>query len=388
MTKSSAPSAPREAPRVCPTCGTRVGAAATKCLVCGADLSAGSAGPRASRFPAVGRSISVPNLNLSPVLLIAIIAVLAVCGIGLVVVASGILPIPGLFSRGTATPTGTPTLPPTLTPTATATETPAPTPTPLPPVPYTVVGGDTCISIAVRFKVSVQSIIDLNKLTPNCILSVGAALQVPQPTVTPTPLPTATSIPGATATFHRETYTVHLNDTCGGIANHYHLSVNDIMKVNGITDCITLREGQVLVIPLELAITPGPTPTATTPPPYPAPNQLVPSDGQPFTTAETSVTLQWTSVGELRADEFYEVVAEDVTCNCARIYKEYTTETRSIIPAEYRPTEGTPHIFRWHVGTVRQKGTSATGEPLFDSAGRASAERVFSWFGPGPTPSS
>lgn len=388
MTKSSTPSAPREAPRVCPTCGTRVGAAATKCLVCGADLSVGSTASRSSRFPAVGRSISVPNIKLSPVLLIAIISILALCGIGLVLLASGVVPGLALFDPGTPTPTATVTLPPTLTPTATATETPAPTPTPLPPVPYTVVGGDTCISIAVRFKVSVQSIIDLNKLTPNCILSVGTELQVPQPTPTPTPLPTATPVPGATATFHRETYTVHLNDTCGGIANHYHISVNDLMRINGITDCITLREGQVLVIPLELATTPGPTPTATTPPPYPAPNQLVPNDGQAFTSVETGVTLQWTSVGELRAEEFYEVVAEDVTCNCARIYKEYTTETRVIIPAEYRPTEGTPHIFRWHVGTVRQKGTSTTGEPIFDSAGRASPERVFSWLGTGPTPSS
>ena len=37
MNKSSA--SPAAAPRLCPTCGTRVGAAATKCLVCGADLT-------------------------------------------------------------------------------------------------------------------------------------------------------------------------------------------------------------------------------------------------------------------------------------------------------------------------------------------------------------
>jgi LysM repeat protein len=380
MTKPSAP--PPPGPRLCPTCGTRVGAAATKCLVCGADLSVG--GARGGRLAAHGRSLAAP-MSRSGLLLIALVGVLAVAGIGLVMAGASI-DLPAVFERNTPTPSATATLPPTFTHTATATETPVPTPTPLPPVEYRVVAGDTCISIAFNFKVSVQSIIELNRLDPNCILSIGAVLQVPQPTYTPTPLPTATLPANFNTPLPRATYTIHAGDTCLGIANVYRISVADLMEVNGITDCTAIREGQVLIIPLERAVTPGPTPTATLPPPYPAPNLLLPANGQAFTAGDTTVTLQWTSVGELRAGEAYFVTVEDVTCNCARFYRQPTTETRLIIPASFRPTDATPHLFRWNVGTVRQRNVGEGGQPVFDPAGATSPDWGFIWVGAAATP--
>jgi LysM repeat protein len=279
----------------------------------------------------------------------------------------------------TAAPTVTNTVPPTITALPTATETVAPTDTPLPPVEYTVQTGDTCVSIAVEYNVSWQSIVALNGLDPNCNLSVGRVLQIPQPTGTPTPLPTATLGGVVVTQVPRTTYTVHANDTLLGIANFYGVTVGDLMEVNGITDPTSIREGQVLIIPLERVVTPGPTPTPTPPPAWPAPNQLLPADGQSFAAGET-ITLQWTSVGNLRPDEFYYVVLEDVTCNCARFYRQPTTDTKLIVPATFQHTDSSLHIYRWTVTTVRQRaGSSAQAD--FQPAGATSPIRDFIWIG-------
>jgi LysM repeat protein len=371
-----------------------VGAAATKCLVCGADLTlknggAGAATGRTRPQPRVPRSR--PG-SLSPWLILGLLVVVGVV-VGVVVwLNSDVINFGGLFGLGAepvateaaATSTLAPsnTAPPTLTPQPSPTETLEPTATPLPPVEYVVVQGDTCTIIAAEHGVSSQSIITLNALDPNCTLSIGQRLQIPQPTPTPSPQPTATLNANLATAIPRATYTVQSGDTLQGIAQFYGLTVADLMEVNGITDPTSIRPDQVLIIPLERRVTPGPTPTATPPPPWPAPNQLLPADGQTFAAGDT-ITLQWTSVGTLRTDEFYHVELEDVTCNCAAFRREATTDTKWIVPADFRPTDGTVHIFRWTVTTVRQRpGTEAA--PVFDPAGATSPQRVFTWTGGTP----
>lgn len=392
MTKSPAPSA--TAPRLCPTCGTRVGAAATKCLVCGADLTLknGAATPSAARPRQQPRPSGGARFNAPSPWLILIILVLVGAAIGVVVSLNGdILPdFPNLFggapevveTPATATLAPTSTAPPTFTPPPTATETVAPSDTPLPPQEYVVAANDTCLKIAADFEVSFQSIITLNALDPNCTLSVGQVLLIPLPTPTPSPQPTATLNANIVTTIPRATYTVNAGDTLQGIAQFYGITVADLMEVNGITDPTSIRPDQVLIIPLERRVTPGPTPTATPPPPWPAPNQLLPADGQTFSSGET-ISLQWTSVGTLRPDEAYYVEVEDVTCNCAAFRQEPTTDTKWIVPADFRPTDSSVHIYRWTVTTVRLRaGTEAA--PVYDPAGTTSPHRVFSWSGAAP----
>jgi LysM repeat protein len=374
-----------------------VGAAATKCLVCGADLTVkngAAAGGRAPRPQPTAKThaggAGTRRRAFSPWAIIALLVVIGVVAGVAIWLNSDSLPNPFGSVAGvnvdetpaTSTVPPTSTAPPTFTPQPTATETVPPTGTPLPPLQYTVVTGDTCVKIAAENGVSSASIIQLNALDANCTLSVGQVLQIPQPTPTPSPQPTATLNANITTAIPRATYTVNAGDTLQGIATFYGVTVADLMEVNGITDPASIFADQVLIIPLERRVTPGPTPTATPPPPWPAPNQLLPADGETFP-AGAVVTLQWTSVGTLRPNEYYYVEVEDVTCNCAAFRQWQTTETKWIVPDDFRPTDGSAHIYRWTVTTVRQRPDTEAA-PVYDPAGTTSPHRVFSWVGGAP----
>lgn len=421
MTKPT-PATPRP-PRLCPTCGTRVGEAATKCIVCGADL--GSAAPTAkpqrawrSMLPerpsflqptprqANPQSPDAPTqplpasaqpaargISLPLPVAIVIVLLFLLMGMGLVLGATGALPI---FAPPTPTDTATPTVPPTFTPAPTATETPAPTPTPLPPVEYTVVANDSCISIAFQFNITLQTLLDANGLSQACSIFVGQKLTVPQPTYTPTAPPTNTLEPVAlTQTARpRTTYTVAAGDTLFSIAAFYNVDYQALADENGIPGPnYVVTVGQVLTIPLDQQPpTAGPSPTATALPPYVAPVLLSPPNGMAISSVEQTVVLQWSAVDVLQPGEAYLVTVEDVTCNCARRRVDVTTTTRYIVNVEMKPAEAQPHVFKWTVVTVRQTGTTDKGDPIYEPAGATSEERTFTWTGIGvpttatPTP--
>ena len=393
MTKSPAPST--SAPRLCPTCGTRVGAAATKCLVCGADLTI-KAGGRAAPKPKTLAGTAERSGGRPPIALMVVLSLLIVVGITAgYLIYTRTIDLSNIFGSGgdptatlqvaqvtDTTATVTLTAPPTFTPEPSATETTAPTVTPLPPSQYVVVAGDTCAALAAQYNVSSASIILLNNLDPNCNLAVGVTLLIPQPTGTPTALPSATLGAVVATQPPRLTYEVHQGDTLQGIANFYGVTVADLMEVNGISDATKIRPGDVLIIPTERIVTPGPTPTATPLPPWPAPNQLLPTDGGTFNAGDI-VTLQWTSVGTLREGEFYYVVIEDVTCNCARFYQAPTADTKLIVPATFRHTDNAIHVYRWTVTTVRQRPNTSV-QPEFDPAGATSTIHDFVWAGGTP----
>jgi LysM repeat protein len=293
----------------------------------------------------------------------------------------------GRIVHATPVPTGTETPTITLTPTETPIPSDTPTLTLEPPFDYVVRAGDTCISIAAFFNVSTSVVILTNSLNTNCTdLFEGQTIKVPRPTATPLPAATATLEP-AQATIQAcpsADYTVQANDTLSSIAINYNVSMEAIKTWNGLsTDNVMI--GQNLVIPLCMrAATAGPTPTPTIPPPYPATNLLMPVDGAPFSLADDSVTLQWASVGPLRDNERYQVTVEDVTAGSARRLVRYVTDTKLVVPVSFRPQDSIPHVIRWWVVPVRQTGTDDQGNPIWSSAGTASAARVFTWSGTGP----
>jgi len=367
--------------KVCPTCGTRLSENATRCLVCGTELTA-KAETKSKRADTTVQASRMPEITLSlPAALGALVIILLIGAAG--VYFSLQAGIGGNLEDPTAevTPTETGTITPTATEVPTSTL--IPTETPLPPLDYTVRAGDTCGIIASTFGISVQSIIVLNQLSSQCFVSVGQALKIPYPTATPAPPPTA--VPNeATQTSvacEKVPYTVQANDTLSIISANYNVPQDAIKFYNGLaSDNVFL--GTTIIIPLcERFATPGPTPTATLPPPYPAPNLLLPADGAAFTLANDVVTLQWASIGTLRENERYQVTIVDVTSGQGLRLTEYVTDTKFIVPTNFRPNDNLAHVIRWWVTTVRQNGVDDQGQPVYDSAGAISEERVFSWVG-------
>lgn len=363
--------------KVCPTCGSRLSENATKCVVCGRTIT-----PLAT--PASSKPIQssrMPEITLS--LPIAVGIVILVLAIGAAVVFS-VLNSTGRVVQPTVTPTITITPTITLTPTPSPTSSPLPSFTPLPPIEYLIKQGDSCSTIAAINNVSVGSITALNNLPPDCgTLYINQKLLIPQPTPTASPLPSATLSESQVTeqACEKVNYTVGENDTLSAIANTYRVSMDAIKTYNGLTTDI-VYQGQILIVPLcERLPTPGPTPTPTAPPPYLAPNLLLPADGSSFTMANETISLQWASVGQLRDNESYSVTIEDVTEGTGRKLVDYVVDTKYIVPAAFRPAGNIPHVIRWWVMPVRQTGTTRDGQAIWEPAGVASFQRVFSWWG-------
>jgi LysM repeat protein len=365
---------------ICATCGSKLKPGDTRCSVCGATVR---------DRPSSARGSGSSQISLSLPVALIILAVFTVLAVGLTYLATRGLG-GGAEQAAEATITLTPTDTATLQPTPT--DTPVYTPTPLPTLEYIVDTGDTLLAIAVRYDVSIQSILQINPgLNSQSILSVGQRLNLPQPTPTPSPEPSVTLPPAEATRAACDTvvYTVEADDTLGGIADNYNVNPLAIMDFNGkSSDTVFL--GEILLIPLcERNPTPGPSPTPTPPPPYPAPNLLLPQDGAPFSLADDTITLQWAAVGQLRDNEYYQVTVEDVTEGSgARRLVDYVKDTKYIIPLTFRPNSSTPHVMRWWVQPVRQAGITPDGDPRYESGGALSLKRTFTWSGavPGETP--
>jgi len=359
---------------VCPTCGTKVAENATRCVVCGTELQKESAVDTRKRRAQI--TISLP-------IAILLLIVFTLIASGLTYAAMQLTP-----EEVEPTPSATPTITPTETntPEPTPTFTPEPTFTPLPPIEYVVAEGDTCAVLAFFYNVSVRSIIELNNLGVECLLTVNQTILIPQPTPTPTPEATQTLSPAEAtdAACDKINYTVKANDTLSSISENYRVSMQAIKEYNGMSSD-TVLEAQILIIPLCERISFGPTATPTPPPPYPAPNLLLPQDGSAFSLANDTITLQWASVGQLRENELYMVTIEDITDGTGLIkIVDYVTDTKYIIPSSFRPSDPTPHIMRWWVTTVRDLGITTSGESQYESAGAVSIKRGFTWSGAAP----
>jgi len=372
-----------ETKRICPTCGTRVKDDAERCLVCGSSLSGTKSD---AQVVSGGR---MPEITLGLPAAIGLVVIFLTIGAGMVYLA---LRQTGAMTSTTVTPTLTQTV--TTTPTTTP-EPPTLTPTPMPsltPLTYVVSANDSCLAIAARFEVSIKSIVLANNIPASCdTLFEGQELKIPQPTPTETLFPTATlsGIEATQAACEKVTYEVGEGDTLSSISLNYNVPESAIKSYNGMVSN-TVYEGLTLIIPLcERAATPGPSPTPTPPPPYPAPNLLLPPDGGVFLLNDNQVTLQWSSVGLINANEAYMITVMDLTEGTGRKLVDYVTDTKYIVPGSFRANDSSPHIYRWTISTVRQVDVDANGSPIWEDAGAVSEARVFSWTGQasaGPTP--
>jgi len=286
-----------------------------------------------------------------------------------------------LVDATTDTPTATFTTSPSDIPQVTSK--PSTTPTPIPtltPFLYTVKTGETCGFIATAFDVSVTSIVLANDLAANCPVYDGQELRIPHPTPTtlPSPTPTLMGTERARAECKSVIYTVKEDDTLSKISLDYGISIEAIKAYNEMSNN-TVFTGMGLIIPLCERGKENVTPEPTIPPPYPALDLLLPADGKYF--AESSITLQWASVGTLGENETYLVVVEDITGGEGRKLRAYVEGTSYQIAASFRQTGEEPHAYRWWAVPVRRTDTDENGEPIWMTAGESSVERIFIWAG-------
>ncbi len=98
---------------------------------------------------------------------------------------------------------------------------------------YTIMNGDSLYSIANKYNISVNDLIDYNGL-PTTILTVGDVIRIPKNSVNA----------------KENVYVVKPGDTLYKIANIYDVSVNDLIMANNLTSNI-LSIGQEIIIPIK-----------------------------------------------------------------------------------------------------------------------------------------
>lgn len=114
---------------------------------------------------------------------------------------------------------------------------------------YRVRSGDTLEKIARRHGTTVQRICNLNGISRNKVLHPGDRLRVSGKSSmgssgkTSQASTSKNSNSGAT-----KTYTVRRGDTLGKIAKRHGMSINELCKLNGISQNKTIREGQKLKV--------------------------------------------------------------------------------------------------------------------------------------------
>ncbi|HZP26803.1 MAG TPA: LysM peptidoglycan-binding domain-containing protein [Dehalococcoidia bacterium] len=99
---------------------------------------------------------------------------------------------------------------------------------------YTVTKGDSVISIANYYGVSVSSIVTANDLDDADYIYVGQTLEVPS---------------GSSSSGSAGQYVVQPGDTLSGIAEYYGVGVSAIVAANGLWDADQIFAGDVLTIP-------------------------------------------------------------------------------------------------------------------------------------------
>ncbi len=266
------------------------------------------------------------------------------------------------------------------------------------PPAHVVQQGDTLNAIARRYGVTAAALAEANGITLTSVLSLGQTLVLPgaapvatpaPPTAIPTPTPEATQAPGGAPEVQRtvrptETPTptpmplrhaVAQGDTLGALALRYGVAAARIAEANGITLTTILRLGQELLIPdstveptAAATATPEATPTPTsTPSPTPtnvpirtpvaallyrAPRLLTPVSGAILRGDQSQPALQWTSVGILAEDEWYQVSLWTPESRGAPV-ETLTKATSWRVPAELYPEGRRESRFEWQVRVIR-----------------------------------
>ena len=173
-------------------------------------------------------------------------------------------------------------------PTATPTPVPPPSPTPIPgQQTHLVEIGDTLHKLATQYGVTIEAIVNVNRLVNRNRILAGQTLIIPPPGVVVPPPPPAPGTPGSIPLVpNTVAYVLRNGDSLGVLAATYQTTVQAIMDLNGITNTRRIFPGQVIYIPYFdapngiLAPDPvrAPKPAAPQPPPAPRTHVVQPNE--------------------------------------------------------------------------------------------------------------
>ncbi|MBK8986133.1 MAG: LysM peptidoglycan-binding domain-containing protein [Chloroflexi bacterium] len=302
-------------------------------------------------------------------------------------------PIPPTFTTTpTSTPLPTATLPPSATPTIT--HTPAPTDTPPPPRLHTVNSGDTLFGLALRYRVSVESITSANNFSPESPILAGQTLEIPYPTPTPPLIPVGVEVNGELVIAdptNCQRYEVVSGDSLSAISARFDVDYDLFLLVNRLTNQSIIQPGDTVCVPTivynaTLPPTPGPSPTPSLTPPPSGPRLLYPVQNAVISPPDSPVALQWVAVKDLAADEWYMVELTDLNALDSAPYRGFTRDNAFRVPSSWRPPVAEPHSLRWGVSIVRVTDWRADGLPIYTYSGQSSRDAFFVWEGAVPTP--
>lgn len=279
-------------------------------------------------------------------------------------------------------PTSVPLMDATATPTPTAT--PLPTATPVPIVQETLLirhavqSGETLLSIAIDYDVSVEEIQRANSLTSE-LIRAGDELSIPV-------LRESAAAQSSAAATNFE-YIVKSGDTLSTIATAFGTTVEDILIANQLTAGEFIQPGDSLILPLlgappeALAATPEPagadsaqSASAVT---YAAPRPSTPEDGAVIARTDP-VSFGWGSADTLAANEWYVLQVLPRNLTARTLPPAWTKQTSFRLEPSLAPAEGEVADYAWLVSVVRVR-RDAEGRALVEAASPPSAVRTFSW---------
>lgn len=365
-------SSPNSVERRCPDCGTRVARDAESCFMCGHDLRIKPR--RAQRVSFV-----------DALLVLAVLAVLILWW-----QVGNRPPADSTNTIGQIIPPGNV---PLLTGTPPATITPVPTDTPPPLSPSTtyirhqVLTGETLLSIAGDYNVTVEEIQSVNNLADE-LIRAGDILIIP---VLQNGEGQAAINQGPATNFQ---YTVRTGDTIISIAVNFGSTVAEILRINGLSETDLIRPGDQLTIPLRQtpvevlesaanAITNPSTVTVngatgqTGETIYLEPRLIGPTDGSQIARTE-EILFRWISVDVLQPNEWYVLLIFPDGGATQEIPSVWTKATSYRLGTAFAPDTGARASYAWQVSLARVK-TNQDGQRILEAASPPSPVRRFVW---------
>lgn len=113
---------------------------------------------------------------------------------------------------------------------------------------------------------------------------------------------------------------------------------------------------------------------------YPAPVLTAPVDTEVFTAEGGNPLLQWRPVGQLAADEYYEVTIERTWQNKPYYAgSDWVKETEYIVPKAIVLHTSDIDTYTWWVTVKRLVGTNSSGGKVGEAVSPPSESRTFTW---------